>query len=228
MTTTTRTGERLLDTPSVVAAIRQAILVGELNPGQRLVEHELAARFGASRGTIREALVLLENEGLAAREANRGAWVRPVSKAEAIEITEVRAALEGMCAARAAQTATPAQRQELKDLGSAMRAAVKRGDVMTYSQVSQDVHLRIREISGHGTASDVLNRLRYQSVRYQFGVALLPGRPGIGLKEHLAIIRAVVSGDAEAAERTMREHLLSVIDAIAQLPDSLPAPRQRI
>ena len=93
-------------TAALVNAMREAILVGELNPGQRLVESELSQRFGASRGTVREALVLLENEGLAAREANRGAWVRPVSKEEAIEITEVRSVIEGLCAARAATAAT--------------------------------------------------------------------------------------------------------------------------
>ena len=120
--TTTRAAVRLLDTATVLEAIRRAILVGELNPGQRLVENELSARFGASRGTVREVLVLLENEGLAMREANRGAWVRPVSKSEAIEITEVRAALEGVCAAHAAARITAAQRQELKDLGTAMCA----------------------------------------------------------------------------------------------------------
>jgi DNA-binding GntR family transcriptional regulator len=221
---TTRGGEQLQGTAALVNAMREAILVGELNPGQRLVESELSQRFGASRGTVREALVLLENEGLAAREANRGAWVRPVSKDEAIEITEVRSVIEGLCAARAATAATAAQRQELKELGAAMQEAVKRGDVMTYSQVSQQVHLRIREIAGQRTASDLLNRLRFQSVRYQFGVALLPGRPSVGLKEHLAVIKAVVSGQPDVAERVMRDHLLSVIDAIKQLPDTLPSP----
>lgn len=226
VTVTPRQGERLQDTATLVTAIRQAILVGEFNPGQRLIESELSQRFQASRGTVREALALLENEGLAAREANRGAWVRPVSKDEAIEITEVRAVLEGLCAARAATRASVADRKTLRELGTAMQAAVKRGDVVTYSEVSQEVHLRIREISGQGTAADVLNRLRYQSVRYQFSVALLPGRPSVGLKEHLAIIKAVTSGQADVAEHTMRDHLESVIGAIAELPETLPVLRR--
>ncbi|GIF45772.1 DNA-binding GntR family transcriptional regulator [Asanoa ferruginea] len=222
MTTTPRQGERLRDTASVVHAIREAILVGEFNPGQRLIESELSQRFSASRGTVREALALLGNEGLAVREVNRGARVRPVSKEEAIEITEVRAVLEGLCARRAATRATAAERKELRELGTTMQAAVKRGDIMTYSQVSQDVHLRIRELSGQSTAADVLNRLRFRSVRYQFSVALLPGRPAEGLKEHLGVIKAVVAGQADLAETVMREHLESVIEAISQLPESLP------
>src|SRR5262249_5807092 len=104
-----------------------------------------------------------------------------------------------------------------------MQAAVKRGDIMTYSQISQDVHLRIRELSGQSTAADMLNRLRFRSVRYQFSVALLPGRPAVGLKEHLGVIKAVVAGQPELAEHVMREHLESVVEAISQLPESLPA-----
>jgi DNA-binding GntR family transcriptional regulator len=223
--TTTGRGGQMLGTAALVDAIREAILVGELNPGQRLVESDLAQRFNASRGTVREALVLLENQGLAAREANRGAWVKPVTREEAIEITEVRSVLEGLCAARAAASATAAERQELKDLGAEIQAAVKRGDVMTYSQLSERIHLRIREIAGQATAAEVLNRLRYKSVRFQFSVALLPGRPMVGAREHLAIIKAIVAGQADVAERVMRDHLLSVVDAIKQLPDPLPAHR---
>jgi DNA-binding GntR family transcriptional regulator len=225
---TTHRGGQTKGATALVSLIREAILVGELNPGQRLVESELSVQFNASRGSVREALMLLENDGLVARETNRGAWVRPVSKNEAIEITEVRSVLEGLCAARVATSATAAERQELKELGAAMQDAVKRGDVMTYSRVSQQVHLRIRDIAAHRTAAEVLNRLRYQSVRYQFSVALLPGRPSVGAKEHLAIIKAVVSGDADVAERVMRDHLLSVVDAIKQLPDTPSMPHRAI
>jgi DNA-binding GntR family transcriptional regulator len=210
-------------TADVLNAMREAILAGQLNHGQRLVEGELAQRFAASRGTVHEAIILLENEGLAVREANRGAWVRPVSRDEAILITEVRGVLEGLCAARAAVAASESERQELAELGAAMERAVRSGDVMRYSKLCESIHLRIREISGQHSAAEVLGRLRYQSIRYQYGIALLPGRPGDGLKEHLAVIRAVNSGRADIAELTMREHLLSVIDAIKQLPEDFQA-----
>lgn len=199
-------------------AIREAILVGELHPGQRLIEVDLAQRFGTSRGTVREALALLENEGLAIRETNRGARVRPVSLEEAIEITEVRSVLEGLCAAKAARAVTARDRKELTALGAQMTEAVDRGDVLKYNEFSQAVHGRIRELSGQHTAADLLNRLRYQGVRYQFSVALLPGRPAVGAQEHLTIIKAVNAGDPETAERVMRAHLLSVIEALKQLP----------
>jgi DNA-binding GntR family transcriptional regulator len=202
---------------SLVDRLRLAIVHGELTPGQRLVESDLAERFGGSRGAVREALVLLENEGLIARQRNRGASVRPVSLAEAIEITEVRAVVEGLCAAKAAELGTAADRRKLKSIASAMRKAVGANDVRAYSTTSQEAHLYIREMAHQQTASVVLDRLRYQSVRYQFSVAMLPARPAQGLAEHLAVIEAVTSRSPELAEEAMRTHLMSVIDALRQL-----------
>jgi DNA-binding GntR family transcriptional regulator len=214
------------ETVSLADRLRMAIYHGELTPGQRLVETELADRYDTSRGAVREALVLLSNEGLVSRERNRGAWVRPVSVPEAIEITEVRAVLEGLCAAKAATAATKADYRELKAVGKQMTDAVSNGDVVTYNAASQQAHRRIWEIAGQQTAAAILERLRYQSVRYQFHVLLLPGRMQQGLQEHLAIIGAVTSGDPGAAERTMREHLGNVIGALRQLAElgAVPVP----
>jgi DNA-binding GntR family transcriptional regulator len=209
--------QHLPETVSLLDKLRMAIYHGELTPGQRLVETELVGKYETSRGAVREALVLLSNEGLVERQRNRGAWVRPVSLKEAIEITEARAVLEGLCAAKAAAQATKRNHRELRAIGRKMTDAVKKGDIFTYSVTSQQVHTRVREISGQATAAGILDRLRYQSVRYQFSVSLLPGRPAQGLKEHLAIIDAVISGDPEVAEQTMRKHLHSVIGALNQL-----------
>jgi DNA-binding GntR family transcriptional regulator len=211
--------QHLPETVSLLDKLRLAIYHGELTPGQRLVETELAGRYETSRGAVREALVLLSNEGLVTRQRNRGACVRPVSLAEAIEITEVRAVLEGLCAAKAAAAATKQDHRELKLIGKKMTDAVKHGDVITYSTVSGQAHVKIHQIGRQQTAAGILERLRYQSVRYQFHVSLLPGRPAQGLKEHLAIIDAVIAGDPAVAERTMREHLTSVIGALHQLAD---------
>jgi DNA-binding GntR family transcriptional regulator len=202
---------------SLLDRLRLAIVHGELAPGQRLVEADLTERFGGSRGAVREAIVLLENEGLVTRQRNRGASVRPVSLAEAIEITEVRSVVEGLCAAKAAANSTPADRRRLKAIGTAMQKAVKQNDVVAYSNTSQQAHLHIRQMANQETASGVLDRLRYQSVRYQFSVAMLPARPAQGAREHLEIIDAVVSRSPEAAEQAMRSHLSSVIGALRQL-----------
>src|SRR5690242_387932 len=122
--------QHLPETVSLLDKLRMAIFHGKLTPGQRLVETELAARYETSRGAVREALVLLSNEGLVSRQRNRGAWVRPVSLAEAIEITEARAVLEGLCAAKAAAVVTKQDLREFKVIAKKMTDAVRAGDVV--------------------------------------------------------------------------------------------------
>ena len=82
------------------------ILRGHLAPGQRLVEGDLADRLGVTRGSVRLALLTLTDEGLVERVHHRGASVRQVPLAEALEITDVRMVLEGLCAAKAAERIT--------------------------------------------------------------------------------------------------------------------------
>ncbi len=205
----------------VVTAVRDGIMRGRYAPGQRLPENDLVTRYRASRGAVRTALAQLENEGIVQRERNRGARVRPISLDEAVEITETRAVLEGLCAAKAARRATAADRERLQGLGVDLKAAVDNSDIPAYSRINQDVHNAVREIAAHHTAGVLLDRLRTQSVRYHYSVALLPGRPAVGLAEHLEVIRTVCSGDPDLAEQTMRDHLLSVVTALEQLDANL-------
>ncbi|WP_019629783.1 GntR family transcriptional regulator [Actinomadura atramentaria] len=203
----------------VAELIREAIIRGEFAPDQRLVEADLSARFGAPRAAVRSALVELTGEGLVERVANRGARVRAVSLAEAVEICEVRMVVEGLCAAKAAERIDADQRAELRALGDAMRREVAASDLIGYSRSNHLLHLRVREIGGQGTAAAVLERLRAQNVRHRFRLAMQPGRPAVGLPEHLAIIDAVCGGDPAAAEAAMRAHLASVIAALTEIGD---------
>lgn len=205
----------------VVTAVREGIMHGRYAPGQRLPEADLVSVYRASRGAVRTALAQLENEGIVQRERNRGARVRPISLEEAVEITEARAVVEGLCAAKAAQRATNADRARLRALGEDLRVAVEGADLMAYTRINQDVHHAVRELSAHTTAGLMLDRLRTQSVRYHYTVALLPGRPAVGLTEHLEVIETVCSGDPDLAEQTMRAHLLSVVSALQQLDANL-------
>lgn len=194
--------------------LRQAIARGEMAPAQRLVENELAEQYDVTRASIRAALLDLAAEGLVERVRNRGSRVRVVTVEEAVEITECRMALEGLCAAKAARDATDAQLDELTALGEAMSKAVADGDPLSYSDLNHDLHARIREISGQHAALGLLERLNAQLVRHRFQLALRPGRPQQSLSEHLAMIEAIRARDPEAAERAVRAHLGSVIDAL--------------
>jgi DNA-binding GntR family transcriptional regulator len=214
----------LPETVSLLDKLRMAIYRGELAPGQRLVESELAQKYDTSRGAVREALALLQNEGLVTRQRNRSAWVRPITVEEAIEILEVRAVVEGLCAAKAAANATKDDHKELRALAGEMTDAVKHGDVLNDSRVSDLVHAKIREIARQQIAASLINRLRHQGVRYQFHVSLLPGRLAQGLGEHLGIIDAVIEGDSAKAEQLTRDHFAAVIEAVRQFEEQHVPP----
>lgn len=210
----------------VTSAIRQALAAGDLVPGQRLVEQELSENLGATRGCVREALQDLAAEGLVELVPRRGARVRVVSVEEAIQITECRAALEGLCARRAAQNAPAELRTALRGIGTQMRDAVEQGDLNRYSALNRQLHAGIAEMSGQKVAGGLLDRLKGQMVRYQFRLALRPGRPTKSLPQHLAIIEAVVAGDGVAAEAAARAHLDSVIEELRATPSGAePEPQ---
>ena len=217
MTTAKRDAEQPAAQPPVADVIREAITRGDFAPNQRLVEAELSEQFDASRAAVRNALVQLTTEGLVERIQNRGARVRAVSLEEAIEITEVRMAVEGLCAARAAERATDEDRSELREIGEQMRTAVSGGDVWGYSELNKRLHSLVLRVSGQRTAHEVLGRLRGQNVRHQFRLAMHPGRPSVSLPQHVAIIEAICAADPAAAEQAMREHLRSVIDALPEV-----------
>lgn len=201
----------------VLETIRQGILSGDLVPGQRLVETELADSTGASRGAVRAALIQLSQDGLVERIANRGARVRVVTLDEAIAITEVRMAIEALCVAKAAECITDQQIVDMRELGSRMSEAVATGDLIEYSRLNSTLHAMITRVADQPVAQEVLERLRARDVRRQFRLALRPGRPRTSLAQHLAIIDAVTDRDAIRAVRAMNEHLSDVI-ALLQEP----------
>lgn len=202
----------------VTQALRAAILAGEYAPNQRLVEIDLCERFGTSRFILRVALQELAAQGLVEFQRNRGARVRDVSLAEAIEITEVRIRLEGLVAARAAERITESDTGKLRHLLKDMRTAVRNSELLRYSELNAELHGVIRDAAAHETASVLLRQLRDQTVRYQFSLSLVPGRPAVSLPQHEAIVAAVIARDPVAAEAAMRRHLDSVLAAYRALP----------
>lgn len=194
--------------------LRAAIANGDVSPGQRLVEAELAGTFSVTRGGVRLAIDELVAEGLLERVVNRGARVRVVSVEEAVAILECRAVLEGLIAARAAERVTPRDIAALRARGAQLVDAVETDDFVAYSRLGHDLHQMVGRISGQTTATELIDRLRAQIVRHQFQLSLRPGRPRVSLQEHLAIVEGVASGDPERAERASRAHLHSVITAL--------------
>jgi DNA-binding GntR family transcriptional regulator len=195
-------------------ALRQAILSGDLSPGQRLVEEELAGTLGVTRQSLRAALLDLTAEGLVERIPNRGARVRVVSTEEAVAITECRMALEALCAAKAAERVTDDEAAQLRELAEELKRTVAEGNPLRYSELNRELHRRVGVISGQAVAVGLLERLHAQLVRHQFQLALRPGRPEVSLAEHVAIAHAVAERRPADADRAVRAHLASVIQAL--------------
>jgi DNA-binding GntR family transcriptional regulator len=202
-----------------VASLRAAIMDGDMSPGQRLVEAELAEMLAVTRASVRAALIDLSADGLVERIPNRGARVRAVPAEEAVAITECRMVLEGLCAAKAAQNAASADVERLRGIGRRMSEAVRHGEPLAYSALNRELHLLVADVSGQAVAAGLLRRLSAQIVRHQFRLSLRAGRTRVSLPEHLAIIDAIAARDPDAAEAAARDHVRSVIAALAEPTD---------
>src|SRR5260370_39088365 len=122
--------------------LREAIVSGQFHPNERLVEAAIAERIGAGRTAVRAALVRLDQEGLVELERNRGARVRLISDREALEIEEVRAALEGMLARRAPTRVTAEDLCALRRVIAEMRERVEAGRSLGYSELNAQLPQR--------------------------------------------------------------------------------------
>jgi DNA-binding GntR family transcriptional regulator len=198
----------------VYRELRECIVSGRFQPNERLVEADLAELLGAGRTTIRAALVRLDQEGLVQRSPNRGARVRLVSDREALEIEQVRAALEQLQVREAAAHASARDVAGLRaDIGR-MRARVAEGDPLGYSELNASFHQRIWTIAGNQVATSLLTTLKSQSIRFQYRTILQPGRLLRSLEEHEAIVEALAARDPDASEAAMRAHLRHVVETL--------------
>jgi DNA-binding GntR family transcriptional regulator len=202
------------------AKLREAIVSGEFQPNERLVEADLSVRFGAGRTAIRAALAVLDQEGLIVREPHRGARVRLISAREAFEIEQVRNALERLLARSAATRATGGDVADLGEILAAMHERLRENDSLGYMQLNAQLHRRIWRISDNQVATKMLVTLKSQSIRFQYGTILRPGRPEQSLREHEAIVAAIAAHDAAACDVAMAEHLGHVLETLQWAIDS--------
>ena len=196
--------------------LRLAISRGDMPPGYRLVEAELVALTGVSRGAVRLAIDALAAEGLVERIQNKGARVRVVSTEEAVAITECRVPLEGLLARKAAERITDAEIDRLRAHLGAMTGAVDAGDVLKYSELIQQLHGMIAEAARHPVAADLVGRLQAQLVRHQFQLSLRPGRPRVSLSALSELVDAITDRDPGRAEVAAVAHFRSVIAALSE------------
>ena len=198
----------------------QAILGGEFQPNERLIEMDLAQLYNVGRAAIRTTLARLEQDGLVEREPNRGARVRAISEEEAVETLEARAVLEGLAARYAARNVTDADIADLRAIVGEMEAHLAEGDLLGISEGNTRLHSRLLQIANNKTVARLIERLHAQHIRSQFRLILVPGRPPRSVAEHRAIVEAVASRDPDAAEAAMRSHLANTVETLRTLTGS--------
>ena len=190
----------------VFESLREAILLGRLIPGERLMEVQLADEMGVSRTPVREAIRKLELEGLVVMIPRKGAYVAGLTLKDITDLFEVRAALEGMAAGLAAERITEGELEQLE------RAIVEESqtqddDISTYVDKDTFFHEIIYQASRNKQLVQIITRLREQIQRFRMTSLSQPGRAKMYVDEHKKIVEAISGHDIKSARLLAREHI---------------------
>ena len=191
----------------VFKTLRQAILKGELEPGERLMEIQLAERLGVSRTPIREAIRKLELEGLVLMIPRKGAEVAKISESNLRDVLEGRRSLEELAIDLACQRITEEELDELNKAEVDFKAAIENGDAMQIAQTDESFHEIIYNSTKNQKLVQILNNLREQMYRYRIEYLKDSAVRRQLAKEHKAICEALRTHDRESALRYVYVHI---------------------
>ena len=191
----------------VFNTLRQAILRGELKPGERLMEIQLANKLGVSRTPIREAIRKLELEGLVLMIPRRGAEVAEITEKSLRDVLEVRAALEELAVDLACDRISPEDIENLKEAAKEFEAALQGGDVTEYAEADVKFHDIIYLATDNQRLIQLLYNLREQMYRYRVEYLKRTEVHPVLLAEHEHIISCIEKHDKEAAKVAISTHI---------------------
>ncbi len=204
----------------VFCELREAIVEGRIAPGSKISESELAARYGISRGPLREAISRLAAVGLVERRPNVGARVIELSQARLLDIYQVREALEGTAARQAAQRMDGEAVARLRATLDEHESRMRQEGGQAYFQEAGDVdfHYQIIQGSGNHYLVKLLCHDLYHLIRmYRCQFGMRSKRGPAALEEHRAIVAAIERRDADLAELLMRAHVRASRDNVERM-----------
>ena len=187
--------------------LRQAILKGELKPGEHLMEVELAEKLRVSRTPIREAMRKLEAEGFVVMEPRKGAEVASITESDLNDVLEIRMVLENMAIDLACQRITKKQLKELDEAAKAFQEKLTDGSLTDMAQADEDFHEQIYRAAGNKRLLQVLSNMREQIYRYRVEYLKEEGTRARLVDEHQELTQAIRDKDADLAKRICSEHL---------------------
>jgi DNA-binding GntR family transcriptional regulator len=188
----------------ILETIREAILRGQLKPGEKVAEPELAERFGISRTPIREAFRQLESEGYLTVIPRKGAVVTSLSERDVDEFFAIKSILEGYAAHMAAEKLTPRDIEKLEAINARLEQLAREGDVKTFFRVHNEFHDLFIRAAGNEKLHELITQLVMKFNRPRMASLSLPGRMEISVQEHRKIIAAFKDHDGELADSLVR------------------------
>ncbi len=189
-------------------ALEQDIIFGRMAPDSRVIEEDIAERFGVSRSPVREAFRFLERDGLILRAERRGARVSPISRRDLDEVYECRLALEGIAAANAALRHNAADLTRLRDGVARLREAFGAGDIAAYFSANVAFTDAIHDAADHVTLRRLLGGIGKQALRYRyFAYRTAPALMQASLSGSQGLVEAIRKRDADGA-RAQTERLI--------------------
>jgi DNA-binding GntR family transcriptional regulator len=203
-------------------SLEQDIVTGALPPGRRLDEVRLAERFAVSRTPVREALMQLSASGLVEIRPRQGATVAALGLKRMVEMFEVMAELEGLCARMAARRMSTDERAELQRIHAVTQRFVASPDPDAYYAANLDFHEAIYAGSHNGFLAEQTRALRQRLAPYRRIQLRRQGRIADSFAEHEAVVRAILAGDAEEAGRLASQHVTVQRGAFTDFLSTLP------
>ncbi len=191
----------------IFTTLREAIIMGELKPGERLMEVQLAEKMGVSRTPVREAIRKLELEGFVNMVPRKGAHVARLSVKDIMDVLEVRASLDGLATALAAERITDEELKELKHVQSQFENYVEKDNLQCIIKKDVEFHDIIYHASKNDKLIQIVNNLREQV--YRFRVIYLKDFSSTKevIKEHMEIFDALIEKDSKAAGEAAKSHI---------------------
>jgi len=188
----------------VLEALREAIVSGVLEPGERLMEIQLAEELGVSRTPIREAIRKLELEGFVVMIPRKGAYVAGVSYKDVKDVFEIRAALEGLAAGLAAEKITD---EEIEQMERVLHYEKEPENLEEMIQADTDFHALLYKASRNEKLIGILANLREQIQRFRATSLAVPGRVKYAIAEHREILEAIARHDVKEAQALATAHI---------------------
>jgi DNA-binding GntR family transcriptional regulator len=202
--------------------LEREIFSGALLPGERLDENGLARRFGVSRTPVREALLQLSSAGLIEMRPRQGAVVAAITVQQLLQMFEVMAEMEALCARYAARRMGPAERQALERAHKACVELARRRDPERYYEANRVFHELIYSGTRNAYLEETTRTLRNRLSSYRRFQLHQAGRVANSLSEHDAVVTAILAGDADRAAEAMRAHVAVQGEVFTDLVSMLP------